>query len=217
LSKRGKELLDAGDSETGYAYLQQAQGYDSSMKVPTVALRSINVNADNLTGTVRTTGEAWNPGPNAVAYMSVKTELFDTKSSQTIWSKEQKVVDEFVAPLQARETRQFELSGPLTGLQDGLELRVYLDGSLYKTYPLGAGSNGNSTASQPAAQQTRGNNASPNPYAIPPNLTPLRQSPAPGQAQPQTAPPFAPPANQSPVPAPAPGLTPEERTLKDLE
>jgi len=150
LSKRGKELLDKGDTETGYAYLQQAQGYDSSMKVPTVALRSIAVNVDNLSGTVRSTGEAWNPGPNTVSYLSVRTELYDTRSSQSIWSKEQKIVDEFVAPMQARETRQFELSGPLTGVQDSLELRVFLNGKSVQVLPAWrsrcarqSGSNGN--------------------------------------------------------------------------
>ncbi|MBX9723082.1 MAG: hypothetical protein K2X81_16895, partial [Candidatus Obscuribacterales bacterium] len=197
LSKRGKELLDSGDTESGYAYLQQAQGYDTSMKVPTVALRSINVNVDHVTSTVKATGEAWNPGPNQVAYLSVKTDLFDTHTSQVIWSKEQKVVDEFVSPLQAKETRPFEISGPLTGMQDGLEVRVYLDGSLYKTYPI-AGSGGAPTP----APDTNGN----------PPVAPSFNKPPTPQIAPR---PFAtPPVEQAPAPG---GMTPEERTLKDLE
>lgn len=201
LSKRGKELLDKGDAETGYAYLQQAQGYDSSMKVPTVALRGININIDNLSGTIRSTGEAWNPGPNQVSYLAVKSELFDTGNSQTVWSKEQRVVDEFVAPLQARETRQFDISGPIAVGQPGLELRVYLDGRLYKTYPIGGPADpGTATGNQPAQPVTT-------------RPVEVRQQPvppipvAPTQAVP----------NQSPDPNPNPGISPEERTLRDLE
>lgn len=201
LARRGKELLDKGDSETGYAYLQQAQGYDSSLKVPSVALRSVAVNVDTMSGTVRSSGEAWNPGPNQVAYLSVRSELFDTATSQSIWSKEQRVVDEFVAPLAARETRPFDLSGPLPAGQDGLELRVYLDGRLYKSYPLaqqGGANNSAATGMPPTAPQLR-----------PPIQTQAPQGVPPVQVQPPQQ------ANQQ---APAPGgMTPEERTLKDLE
>ena len=259
LSRRGKELLDKGDTETGYAYLQQAQSFDSSMKVPTVALRSVNMNVDNLAGLLHISGEAWNPGPNPVSYMSVKAELFDTKSSQTIWTKEMKVVDEFVPPMQAKDTKAFQLEGPLTGSQDGLELRLYLDGSMYKTYPLGQsgpktlgvndngrnGSNNNGAmssgqnnsgtlpaASAPSNTSSPGNYhmSAPNPASAggtpsqngypPPAPAPTRQAPAPGNSN---LPPLAPPINNPPsaIPSaqqqPGHGLSPEERTLKDLE
>lgn len=200
LSRRGKELLDAGDTETGYAYLQQAQGYDSNMKVPSVALRSVSVSVDNLSGTVHSTGEAWNPGPNAVAYLAVRIDLFDTNTSSVVWTKEQKIVDEFVAPLQGRESRGFDLAGPLTGSANGLELRVYLDGKLYKSYPLGSDTN----KSAPA-----GTNLAP---VAPPLNPPARVNP-PGQLPPVSAPPIQAVPNNPP----AGGMTPEERTLKDLE
>ena len=208
LSKRGKELLDKGDSETGYAYLQQAQGYDSSMKVPTVALRGISIDVDNLAGTVRSTGEAWNPGPSQVSYLTVRSELYDTNNGQAIWSKEQHVVDEFVAPLQARETRGFDLSGPVAVGQPGLELRVYLDGHLYKTYPIGGkqgeagGNTANSNSNPPVAPPIQNSRPDPTRSAQPiPSAVPLQ--PVPVQAVPQAAPP--------------PGISPEERTLRDLE
>lgn len=208
LSKRGKELLDKGESETGYAYLQQAQGLDSRVKVPTVALRGIHVDVDNLSGSIHSTGEAWNPGPAAVAYLHVRTELYDTKASQAIWSREQRVVDEFVPPLGPNESRPFDISGPAAPRQDGtVELRVYLDGSLYKSYPIGSATAGDSTAS----------NASENPSNT--SKFPSQTSPPPSTAP--TPPPVAPvyrPAEQAPPPAPAPGgLTPEERTMQDLE
>ncbi len=198
LSRRGKELLEQGDAETGYAYLQQAQGYDSSVKAPTVALRNVNINVENFSGTVRTYGEVWNPGPSQVAYLTVRAELFDSNSSQVVWSKEQRVVDEFVVPLQARESKQFDISGPLAVGQPGLEMRVYLDGRLYKSYQIG-GKEGTGSA---------GNTGQP-------GFTPQPPAPAQPVVPVQLQPAFPPPGSQPQ--APAPGTSPEERTLRDLE
>ncbi|MBX9688771.1 MAG: tetratricopeptide repeat protein [Candidatus Obscuribacterales bacterium] len=192
LSRRGKELLDSGDTETGYAYLQQAQGFDNGMKLPSVALRSINVAVDSLSGQLRASGEAWNPGPNQVSGLTVRAELFDTQSSQAIWSKEQKLVDEFVPPLQAKESKAFDLSGPMPN-QEGLEMRIYLDGSLYKSYPLKSQSPANSA-----------------PHLAPP----INRGPEPS---PQPVPPIQATPNPTPGAPTQPGLTPEERTLRDLE
>lgn len=208
LSKRGKELLDKGEAETGYAYLQQAQGLDSRVKVPTVALRGIHVDVDHSSGAIRCSGEAWNPSPAAVAYLHVKTDLYDTKSSQVIWTREQRVVDEFVPPLGSNETRAFDISGPSAPREDGtVELRVYLDGSLYKSYPIGT--------------ETAGAN-SPDAQAEMPRPAPDRSSPPPQAAQPpppvqtpQVAP-ASKPIEQTPIPTSG-GLTPEERTMRDLE
>ncbi|MBX9573364.1 MAG: tetratricopeptide repeat protein [Candidatus Obscuribacterales bacterium] len=205
LAKRGKELLDKGDAETGYAYLQQAQGLDSRVKVPTVALRGIHLDVDNAAGGIRCQGEAWNPGPASVAYLHVKTELYDTKTSQVLWSREQRVVDEFVPPLGANETRAFDISGPGAPREDGsVELRVYLDGSLYKSYPIGTASNSPDSAEpempRPAPDRTQ-------------------QAPPPPPQQPAQPPPVAPPSRpieQTPLPNSG-GLTPEERTMRDLE
>ena len=207
LSKRGKELLDKGDSETGYAYLQQAQGLDNRVKVPTVALRGIHVDVDGSSGAVGSAGEAWNPGPNAVAYLVVRTELYDTKTSQSIWSREQHVVDEFVAPLGPNESRPFNISGPAAPRQDGtVELRVYLDGSLYKSYPIGSKSSVANDAPElrpPISTEDPAQN--PNKAATP--VTP--------PVTPPVVPPPIKPIEQTPIQSG--GMTPEERTMKDLE
>ena len=233
MSKRGKELLDKGDTDTGYAYLQQAQGYDSSMKVPTVALRAIAVNVDNVAGAVRSSGEAWNPGPNPVSFLAVKVELYDAKTSQITWTREQKIVDEFVAPLPAKEARPFEIIGPVSAPMDGLEVRIYLDGSLYKSYPIGApipkgDTTGNATVGN--GNNSRGNSASANNASSQNSNSQNNNSAQPGATNNQNQPPVAPnfiplrppiqvqnpPANNQ-MPPTAPGMTPEERTLKDLE
>lgn len=199
LAKRGKELLDKGEAETGYAYLQQAQGLDNRVKVPTVALRGIHVDLDHVSGSVRCQGEAWNPSPNSVAYLQVKAELYDTKTSQVIWTREQRVVDEFVPPLGQNETRAFDISGPAAPREDGsVELRVYLDGSLYKSYPIGnAAGQSSSTESSSTSE--------------------IKTAPTPAPATPpQVAPSFSRPIEQTPLPSNG-GMTPEERTMKDLE
>lgn len=195
MSKHGKELLAKGNTEDGYAFLQQAQSYDSSLKLPTVGLQDVNISVDAQGGLVRATGRAWNPGPNQVSYLTVKAELFDTINSQLVWSKDQRVVDEFVAPLQKSDSRPFEISGPLTVGQTGLELRVYLDGRLYKSFELGK----EGGTSQPSAQA---------PAQEAPQLRPAPNLPQ-----------VAPPIQQNPnTAAPPPGgVSPEERTLRDLE
>lgn len=208
LSKRGKELLDKGEAETGYAYLQQAQGLDSRVKVPTVALRGIHVDLDQSSGSIRCQGEAWNPGPASVAYLHVKTELYDTKTSQVIWTREQRVVDEFVPPLGSNETRAFDISGPSAPREDGtVELRVYLDGSLYKSYPIGAaGASSGGAHSDPAGEM---------PKPAPDRSQQLQQQQQVQPPPPVAAPPVR-PIEQTPIPNSG-GLTPEERTMRDLE
>ena len=216
LSRRGKELLDKGDAETGYAYLQQAQGLDSRVKVPTVALRGIHVDFSQSGAAIRCQGEAWNPGPASVAYLHVKTDLYDTKTSQVIWTREQRVVDEFVPPLGSNETRAFDISGPAAPREDGtVELRVYLDGALYKSYPIGKAESGSSVGGGEATKPSETIMPRPAPERqerIQPQPTP--QAPPPGQPPP-VAPPVR-PIEQTPIPNSG-GLTPEERTMRDLE
>lgn len=213
LAKRGKELLERGDAQTGYAYLQQAQGYDSKLKVPTVALRSVSVNVDAMSGTLRCQGEAWNPGPSQVSYLSVRSELYDSKASQSVWSKEQKIVDEFVPPLQASESRQFDLSGPIAVGQPGLELRVYLDGRLYQTYPIGESGGAQTAATHSSGSARLGQEHS---GAEPSGTIPQLRPPI--QTQSSIPPPVSPPPVSFPPQQTTPdGMMPGEKTMKDLE
>ncbi len=43
LSRRGKELMDAGNNEAGYAYMQQAKSLDAASILPDVTLRNLLV------------------------------------------------------------------------------------------------------------------------------------------------------------------------------
>lgn len=203
MAKRGKELLDAGDTDAGYGYLQQSKSLDARIKLPTVALRSVKIRQDS--GSITASGEVWNPGPNAVNYLSLRADLFDTKGGKVLSSKEQRVVDEFVPPLTAQEAKAFTLTTNLPEIQEGVELKVYLDGSFYRSYPIQeSGTKPTNTAKLDKNTTTASGPDSPRP-----NTTPEPNQPKP-----------APEPATTPIQAPTPstgGLSPEERTMKDLE
>lgn len=134
LAKRGKELLDAGQSDTGYAYLQQARSIDPSSALPEVTLRHVV-----LTGGAapKISGEVWNPRSNKISALAIKAELYDLVEGNVIWAKETKVVDEFVPPLGEHQSRHFEfVSGIKPPNLANCEFKIYLDGALYKAYPM---------------------------------------------------------------------------------
>lgn len=213
LSRRGKELLDKGDTDTGYAYLQQARQIDPQSSVPNVTLRNLRIGSDGGYPTI--SGEVWNPSDNALNTLAVKVELYDTKNARSLWEKEQKLVDEFVPPLESRQSKNFAMTGGTPVRADGsVEFRVYLDGGLYKSYPIGEKSSGTASGTktkEPAVEKA----AEPAPVvetpekqteaAIPP--APPRQAPTPGDPTGGTE------TTDPLVPKP---LTPEERTMKDL-
>ncbi len=137
LSRRGKELLDEGNADAGYGYLQQAKDLNPENAVPVVTLRSVAIiyDADHQP---RITGEVWNPTDKAISSLGLKVELYSNAESKTLFQKDQKLVDGFTPPLAAHESRSFDVSAPVRVASDGqTELRTYLDGALYKAYPLG--------------------------------------------------------------------------------
>jgi len=134
LAKRGKELLDAGQSDTGYAYLQQARSIDPSSALPEVTLRHVVLSGG---GAPKISGEVWNPRSNKISALAIKAELYDLVDGNVIWAKETKVVDEFVPPLGEHQSRHFEfVSGIKPPNLANCEFKIYLDGALYKAYPM---------------------------------------------------------------------------------
>ncbi len=214
LSRRGKELLDKGDTDTGYAYLQQARQMDPQSAVPNVTLRNLQIGSSSGCPTI--SGEVWNPSDNALNSLSVKVELFDTKNNRSLWEKEQKLVDEFVPPLESRQSKVFSMMAGTGCRADGtVEFKVYLDGAFYKSYPIGEKSSGttaggrvkDTTPDKPVETTTA-------PVETPEKQTeptvpvaPPRQAPTPGETTGGTD------ATDPTTPKP---LTPEEKTMKDL-
>lgn len=207
LNKRGKELLDAGELDTGYGYLQQAKSVDPNNSVPSVTLKSVTVDIQG--GMPHIAGQVWNPGDTSINALAMRVELVD-KGGKVLWQKESALVDEFVPPLPSHEGKSIDItSGASVKANGESEFKVYFDGKLYNSYPIGkkekiesAGSNSSAShaaSSVPAppepAQPNQGQNGSASSAGVEP-------------AQP----------NQGQAPAPASGRqTPEEKTMKDLE
>jgi tetratricopeptide (TPR) repeat protein len=221
MAKRGKELLDQGDTAGGYAYLQQARSLDPVNVVPSVTLRSVTIALDPGSGLPRMSGEVWNPGPKEVKFLTLKVELWNTQTEKVVWDREQKLIDEFVPPLQVEGTKPFDVMAGVPVKDDSkTEFRVYLDGGLYKSYPI------QSRKAAPEGQSTEPAQTQPQTIKAPllPALPAPEQSvapvPAPAAplavppANPPTAAPQAPPAEQVEPKAPE---HPENQTLKDLE
>lgn len=229
MTKRGKEMLDAGDSDGGYGYLQQAQSLDPRIKAPNVTVRNIKVDVDSSTGVLRISGEVWNPGPEPLNYLSIRGDLCEAKGSKVLWNKEQRVIDEFVQPLGVRESKPFEFVAGVPVKDDGSsEFRVYLDGSLYKTYAVGKGGSekgGTATANSDVWTSTAAGPSGTSGGIFPKPRTkiievPDNPPPAPQAASGTTT------ASPAPAPAPMPGFTsetppsgasPEQKTLDDLD
>ncbi|MGH9548816.1 MAG: tetratricopeptide repeat protein, partial [Terriglobales bacterium] len=220
LSRRGKELLDEGNTDAGYGYLQQAkQVSPESGALPAVALRNVNIGTDRSTHMPKISGDVWNPTDRSISSLTMKVELVDAASSKVMWTKDQKLIDEFVPAMGSQESKRFEIVAGVPARSNGSEeFRVYLDGSLYKAYKIGEKAGGDEEISTGSSE--------------PP---PVEQKliPPPVQAAPPTAPavvkeaPTAPPA--APETAPIPGTvpppatdvprssSPEEKTMKDLD
>jgi tetratricopeptide (TPR) repeat protein len=209
LNKRGKELLDSGELDTGYGYLQQAKSVDPSNTVPTVTLKTVTIDLQG--GMPHISGQVWNPTDSAINALTMKVDLVDTNAGdKVLWTKESAVVDEFVPPLPAREGKKIDLTGGASVRNDGsCEFKVYFDGKLYNSYPIGkkeraeksdiAKNKPDSSSVAGIAPINSGNSAS---------SISSGSNPSSGQAQPQEEPPLA-PAIKAP--------SAEEKTMKELE
>jgi tetratricopeptide (TPR) repeat protein len=204
LTRRGKELLDAGDTDAGYGYLQQAKTVDPTNALPSVTLRGVNVGLEG--GLPKISGEIWNPGDEPVNSLTVKVELVDTVSKRVLWTRDQKVVDEFVQPLQGRDSKNIDfVAGTPVRMNGTNEFKVYLDGKLYKSYRLGEKSKPEPLASDDSSSASGTlSRVRPKPEPAP------APAPAPTTSLPQVSPePVEQPARQR--------ESAEDKTMKDLD
>ena len=138
LARRGKELVNSGDSETGVAYLQQAKELNAANSVPDAALRSVDLNYDKGSKNASISGEVINLADKSINSLGLRAELFDTENSKSLWSQDQKIVDSFTPPMATKESKPFTFSAPTSIANNGsTEFRLYLNGALYKSYPIG--------------------------------------------------------------------------------
>jgi tetratricopeptide (TPR) repeat protein len=236
LSRRGKEMIESGNSEGGYAYLQQAKSLSPASVLPEVTLRSLNVGFDSLSKLPKLTGEVWNPTDKTVNSISIRAELWDNLNEKMLWSKDNRIVDEFVPPLTAKQSRSFEFLAQQPVKSNGeSEFRVYLDGVLYKTYVIGKAPKEKSApqaeiVSTPSRARSESRNAVGEPDALPNAkkehtvVEPAPAAPAPHEEKPIASsqqPAETPGTTQEtqPIMPPAAVRAPsaEEKTMKDLD
>ncbi len=210
--KRGKQLLEAGDAQTGLGYLQEARNYDPKLTVPPVVLKNVTVAVVQATHRTSLSGEVYNPGSQPILSLVARVELVDTATSHVIWEKEQRIIDEFEPPLQANGSKQFSVTAPVAVKENGsTEFRTYISGTLYKSYPIGT-----ATPSTKKVPETRKNSAAAaTPQPAPAAVPQIQKAPSPAPpAGTTTTPgtPQPPEAGRSSAPASA-----EDKTMKDLE
>ncbi|MDR3612529.1 MAG: hypothetical protein P4L53_03130 [Candidatus Obscuribacterales bacterium] len=219
LARRGKELVNSGDSEAGVAYLQQAKELNAANAVPEAALRSVSLDYDKSTKQSSINGEVINLADKSLNSLDLKAELFDNANSKSLWTKDQKIVDSFTPPMQSKESKPFTFSAPISIANNGTnEFRLYINGSLYKSYPVGeksdkdeasSGQESKAHAKAIAPENAKAKTAGEN------SATVKAQTPAPAVAAPV-------PGVQDALQAVSNKQTPasgsaEEKTLKDLE
>ncbi len=211
MTRRGKELLDAGDTDAGYGYLQQAKTIDPTNSLPTVTLRGVNVGMEG--GLPKISGEIWNPGDETVNTLNVKVELVDTGSKRVLWTRDQKVVDEFVQPLQGHESKSMDfVAGTSVRMNGTNEFRVYLNGKLYKSYRLGEKTKQNALAGDTPNNEDDSSSGS--------TLSRVRPRVEPREVTPPPAPERTNVPDVSPAPTEAPPRnreSAEDKTMKDLD
>jgi tetratricopeptide (TPR) repeat protein len=227
LARRGKELLDEGSADAGYAFLQQAKDLNPQSSLPNATLKAVAISVDPASHQPKITGELWNPSDQAISSLSFKVELWDDESAKTMWDKEDRLVDQFTPPLGPHESKHFEYLAPIVVTMDGnKELRTYIDGALYKEYPIGK-------KSEKTASEKKKDSSAKKPEVSGNMEKPSIQTRKPAASE--TAAPiqkYTPSqVTQTEVPVPtAPALTPaparttpssrgssEEKTMKDLE
>jgi tetratricopeptide (TPR) repeat protein len=145
--QRGKQVIQTGDTTTGYAYFQQANSLDDSLGFPPVAIKNLSVSTSG--GKAKIAGELWNPNDKSLNSLSIKIQLSDDSRGITLWQKEQRVIDDFVPPLPSQQSKPFNFSDTVpTHGQENISFKVYIDGAFYGTYPLKAGSRVQSSTSE---------------------------------------------------------------------
>ncbi len=138
MARLGRELMDKGDTEAGYGYLQKARALDPLQSVTSVTLKNVDLDVSPASGEAHLTGQVWNPGPDTVDYLTMRFELKRTGSTRPLWTQEKQIIDEFEPPLPPHQSRSFAVHPAVpVGNRAGIEMSVYIDGTLYKSYSPG--------------------------------------------------------------------------------
>ncbi len=134
----GKELIQLGNEGDGYGYIQQAGALDPAFSFPAAIIKNLSISV--IDGKAKIAGELWNPNSKDISSLTMKVQLSNDATGQTLWQKEQRIIDDFVQPLPAKQTKPFNFVAPTSNQKsDALSFKVYLDGNYYGDYPLNKG------------------------------------------------------------------------------
>ena len=103
---------------------------------PATGLDHVDVTVDRHSHEPSIQGQICNRGANPIYALTMSFELFDSTSGHVLWSKDQKVVDEFVPPLNPQESKPLNITAVATDQPPNhvLQFRVYFNGKLYESY-----------------------------------------------------------------------------------
>ncbi len=215
----GKELIQLGNDTEGYGYLQQVSSLDPAFAFPAAVLKNLALGV--VDGKAKIAGELWNASNKTISTLTMKVQLYDNTKGVSLWQKEQRLVDEFVPPITPQQTKSFIFLAPLSNQKpEALVFRVYLDGNFYGEYPVKAGAKMRLKVLQnplPNIIEGQTNSKPSNEKALSPeshlNLNENNQNNV-DHNQPNEAE-LAPKQNKKAQNEPT--VSPEEKTMKDLE
>jgi len=135
----GKELIQLGKENDGYAYLQQINGLDPGFVFPAAVLKNLVLGVAD--GKAKIAGDLWNDSNKTISTLTIKVQLYDNAKDLSVWQKEQQLIDEFVVPIAPQQSKSFAFLAPLPHQKlEALSFKVFLDGNYYGAYSLKPGS-----------------------------------------------------------------------------
>jgi tetratricopeptide (TPR) repeat protein len=162
LAKRGKQLLDSGDTQKGYDCLQQANDLDKTVGPPMSVLKNVSAEINPVNHYAQLFAEVTNIGQTPIAHVRVDAQLVLAANSKILWEGSQLAVGEYDPPLAPQSSRTIRFNAPVEVRSDGnTQFNIYINGKFYKNYLLGKKLE-NSSASTPLANPASNNQPSNN-------------------------------------------------------
>ncbi len=152
----GKTLMNNGDSTNGLAYLQEAQKIDSSIEIPQLVLKNVNVNLKH--NTVVINGVIFNNSQTPINDLTIRAELTQKSSHETVFKEEKILIDQFNEALKPDESRNFEFvcKNTTSANPSDLSINVYLNNNLYQSYGLNENHVDNALTNNSNTETTKG-------------------------------------------------------------
>ena len=139
LSKYGEQLLDSGNTQEGYGYLQQANDMDASIGLPSVVLKDVSVDVNPSDHHPQMTAEAWNAGTLPADQVKIQAHLVIPATSRQLWQDTQMLIGQYDPPLAPQSSKpvRFDATTAKVRSDGSTAFNIYINNKFYKSYPLG--------------------------------------------------------------------------------